>query len=118
MKSCAGGAAFLALLIMNGVTFYQVDALKAEVRDLKAKVAQERKNTDLMAEAVQTLDRARKHLGKTDTSEARKALEETVDTLSKTAKSAGGRAEPAIRWLQDQADNLKRQIENGGRTGP
>lgn len=112
---------FLALLLLVfialfGYNAWQIQQLRQEVAQLNIKVEEQRQNTSttdqLVATATQALAQARQAVGNTDWEAARKKLETATTTLAQAGRTASDKAAPTVKWLEGQAADLSKQVQD------
>ncbi len=108
----------LLLIIAVGVAAYnwwQVQQLRQEVARLQLQVQEQQqanaKTDAVVAEATRMLAKAREALTHMDSATAQRYAENARDTLQRAQRTAGEKAGPALKWLQAQASDLSRRVE-------
>ena len=118
------GLLALVLVLMLGMSVYnwmEIRALRQEISDLRTKVDQSQSGglTDqTLQKAMEMMVQARVALANTDWSKARTAYESARQQIGAAASAANEKAGPALRWLEDQARDIGKQIQQrvpGGR---
>ena len=110
-----GVFATVVVLLFTGFTYWQVQELRKEVAILKLQLAEQRAGgvTDAaVAQAVQAIAQARDAIGSTKLDNARAALESAKDYLSEAGKTASAKSAPTVKWLQEQAAGLSRDVQD------
>ncbi len=111
----------LALLLVVAVAFsaynwWQVQELKREVASLQVKVQEQQQAsgpTDaVVGQATRMLGQARDAINHMDMSTAQRYAESARQTLAEAGRTAGQKAGPALHWLEGQASDLGRQIQD------
>jgi hypothetical protein len=112
--------AFLAFLVivmvaLSGFNYWQIHELKDQVARLEIKV-QEQQSTGMtdkvVAEATQALASAKDAITRMDTTTARNYAESAKEILMKAGKTASEKASPTVKWLEGQARDLGKQIQD------
>lgn len=109
---------FVLVLAITGFNYWQVQELRKEVALLKAQLADQRAGSisdAAVTQAAIAIAKAREAIGKTNIEDARNALSRAKDYLTDARKTASTKAAPTVKWLQDQAAELKRQMEDKSR---
>ena len=112
--------AFLAFLVsvMVGLSvfnYWQIHELKDQVARLELKIQEQQSAgmTDkVVAEATQALASAKDAIVRMDTTTARNYADSAKDMLMKAGKTAGDKAAPTVKWLEGQAKDLGKQIQD------
>ena len=112
-----GFAVFLMLvmLVFTGFTYWQVTELRKEVAVLKLQLAERQAGgvtDEVVAKAAIAIAQAREAIGHTNLDTARSALESAKGYLSEAGKTASTKAGPTVKWLQEQATGLGRQVQD------
>lgn len=111
MKGCVPAALFVVLAGLLGYNMWTVHTLRAEVAELKRELQREKQTSTLLGDAMRALQDVREALAGPTASEAAGSLEKARKALAEAAQSAGKHAEPALRWLQEQARALAKEVE-------
>ena len=104
----------LAMLALTAFNYWQVQELRKEVTLLKLQLAERQGGglTDVaVAQAARAIAQARDAIGHTNLDTARAALNTAKDYLADAGKTAGDKAAPTVKWLQEQASQLGRQVQ-------
>ena len=110
-----GVFALLMVLIFTGFTYWQVQELRKEVALLKLQLAEQRAGgvTDAaVAQAARAIAQARDAISRTNLESARSALDTAKDYLSDAGKTASAKGRPTVKWLQEQAAGLSREVQD------
>jgi len=113
---------FLAVLILlllglTGYNTWEIRNLRQELAATEAKLNEQRQSTDLLTQATAALAAARTAVSGADFTAAQNALNGAKEALGKV----GERAQPALKWLEQQASDVGRQIQtrlNGAPPAP
>ncbi len=106
---------FLALAAMSAFNYIQVQDLKQEVARMQAKLNEQQAGgvTDqVVAQAAQAIAQARDAISKMDTSRARTALDSAREYLANASKTASAKAGPTVKWLEEQASDLNKRVQD------
>ena len=112
--------AFLAFLVLvlvglSAFNYWQIHELKDQVSRLELKIQEQQSAgmTDkIVAEATQALAGAKDAIARMDTTTARNYADSAKEMLMKAGKTAGEKATPTVKWLQGQAKDLGKQIQD------
>jgi hypothetical protein len=113
------GLAALAIVVMLGLSVYnwwEIRGLREDVQRLEAKVQQAQSggvSEQAFQKAMDLLFQARVAMANTDWSKARNAYDSFSQQISAAANTAGHKASPALKWLENEAKDLRKQIERG-----
>jgi hypothetical protein len=111
-----GFIAVLLLLLLGGTAWnaWQIRELKQEIAGLQRNLQQEteaRKADDLLARANGALQDAKTAIAGMDAAKAQSALATARQRLADAAKYANEKAAPTISWLERQAADLSKQVQ-------
>jgi hypothetical protein len=110
------GLAGVAILLMLGLSiynWYEIRNLRQEIVRLEMKVNETNGgglSNQALDKAMELMVQARVALANTDWTKARSTYESARQQLSAAASTAGQKAAPTLRWLQDQAHEIENQI--------
>ena len=105
----------LGLLVSTAFNHWQVQQLRAEVAELKVQMANQQAGSltnELVAKATAAILQARHAIGSAKVENAKAALNTAREYLAEAGKTAGAQAGPRLKWLQDQAQGIGRQIQD------
>jgi hypothetical protein len=105
----------LILLALAGFNFWQIRELNDKVARLEVKIQEQQAGgvTDrVVAEATQALARAKDAIARMDTTTARNYADSAKGLLMQAGKTASEKAAPTVRWLEDQAKDVGRQVQD------
>lgn len=112
------GFAVLLLVLMLGASvynWYEIRSLRQEVAELQIKVENSKSaglSDQALQKAMEMMFQARVALANTDWTKARSAYESARQQIGAAASAAGERTGPAVRWLEGQARDLGKQIQD------
>ena len=110
-----GVFAAIAALAFGVFNYWQVTQLRNEVALLKVQIAEQRAGgvTDaVLARAALALAEARNAISGSKLEQARAALDTAKEYLGDARTTAGEKAAPRLKWLQEQAQGLSRQVQD------
>lgn len=111
------GLAVFMLALFLGVSaynWYEIRSLRQEISVLEKKLDESRSGglTDqALQKATEMMFQARVALANTDWSKAHSAYEAANQQIRAATSAAGEKAGPAVKWLQDQANDVGNQIQ-------
>ena len=107
---------FLVLIGANVFNWIQINDLKRQVAAMQLKMDEQQRSANVsdqvVAEATRAIAQAREAIAHTNLDSARAKLESATRTLQDAARTASLKAAPTVRWLQDEASDLRRQVED------
>ena len=109
------GFLVLSLVALSGFNYWQIHELKDQVARLELKIQEQQSAgmTDkVVAEATQALASAKDAIARMDTTTARNYADSAKELLMKAGKTAGEKATPTVKWLEGQAKDLGKQIQD------
>ena len=108
-------ALFVALIGFSFYNYLQVQDLKQEVSRLQAKLNEQQSGgvTDqVVAQAATAIAQAKDAISKMDTSRARSTLDSAREYLAQASKSVSEKSAPTVKWLEEQASDLGKKVDD------
>ena len=105
----------ILMLMLTGFNWYEIHTLKQEVYTLQQNLKEQKAKSqtdDLIAKATVALGQARAAASATDWTSAKKSYDNVRMQLEMAAKTAEEKSKPAVKWIQDQAADLEKQIKD------
>jgi hypothetical protein len=111
---------FIALLMicmigLAGFNWWQIRELRQDIVRLEEKVQQQQSShvsDELVAKAVVALAQAREAVANTDWNKAKGTFDSARANIDAAVKTANAKAGPTLRWLQGQAQEIGKQIQD------
>ena len=105
----------LILIAISGYNTWQVHELQQEIAQLNVKVKEQQSGgvtDEVVAQATRAIAAAREAIANTDMNSARTALDNARQKVAQAGRTASERAAPTVKWLEDQASELGRQVQD------
>jgi len=105
----------MALLGLSAYNWVQINALKQDIARLDNYFREQQTSSGItdraVAEAVRALARAREALSGANIDTARAAFDSARQKLAEAARTASQKTAPTVKWLEGQASELGRQMQ-------
>ncbi len=111
-----GFVAFILVLflLMTTYNWYEIHTLRQEISLVEKNLKQQRiksERDDLLAQTTLALGQARTAINSTDWNKARQAFDTAKTNLDMASKTAQEKSGPTLKWLQDEAKDLQKQVQ-------